>query len=131
MNEWITRKQARAYFEQCGLSFKDIHRYDIYLLMAILGKEFHETRDCPDSSDYVFPKMSGKLKYKRSDGRLVYAHLYMNGAYFKERQCISFEPTGFIGFAGWASDGNVQPVLRAFIRWCDVLRQEIKADDAE
>lgn len=133
MSEFITREQARAYFEVCGLSYKHIHRYDIHLLMALLGKEFHDTRDKPDSSDYVHPKMSDKFKYKRFDGRLMYAHLYMNGAYFKKRQCISFEPTGFIGFAGWASDGNVQPVLRAFIKWCDmlVLMHSSKAGGAE
>lgn len=30
---------------------------------------------------------------------------------------VSFNRDGFIGFAGWASDENVQPVLRAFKRW--------------
>ena len=49
------------------------------------------------------------------------AYLYMKGAYFSERECISFNLDGFIGFAGWASNGNVQPILRAFIRWCDIL----------
>ena len=121
MSDLITREQARAYFEQCGLSYKCIHRYDIDLLKALLGREFNVSRHFPDSSDCVFPYMRDKVIFKRKGGKLEYAHLYMSGAYFKKRQCISFEPTGFIGFAGWASDGNVQPILRAFIKWCDLM----------
>ena len=28
------------------------------------------------------------------------------------------------GFAGWADQGNVNPLLRAFLRWCDYLTEE-------
>lgn len=28
---------------------------------------------------------------------------------------------GFIGFAGWADQGNVNPLLRAFLKWCDMI----------
>lgn len=30
-------------------------------------------------------------------------------------------PDGFVGFAGWAGDHNVQPILTAFCRWVDEL----------
>ncbi len=30
---------------------------------------------------------------------------------------------GFIGFAGWADDGNTSPIKRAFMRWCDALAE--------
>lgn len=28
---------------------------------------------------------------------------------------------GFIGFAGWADQGNTNPILRAFLEWCDIV----------
>lgn len=121
MAAWITRNSAREHFEKCGLSYERIHRYDIDLLRSLLGQEFQASRSNPDSDDYVWPKLSKKTYYRHKNGRLAYAFLRMNGLYFKQRECISFNSDGFIGFAGWASDGNVQPVLRAFIRWCDIL----------
>lgn len=121
MTAWLTREIAREHFRKCGLSYERIHRYDIDLLRSLLGKEFWDSRSNPDSNDYVKPRMSKKTIFKRKDGRLIHAYLRMDGAYFKKRECISFNTDGFIGFAGWASDGNVQPVLRAFIRWCDIL----------
>ena len=126
MSEWITRNEAREHFEKCGLSYKSIRRYHIDLLRALLGKEFRESRKHPDSNDHVSPGLSDKTKFKRRAGKLAYAFLTMNGDYFKDRECVSFNSGGFIGFAGWASDGNVQPVLRAFVKWCDLI-----AGDAE
>lgn len=34
---------------------------------------------------------------------------------------------GFIGFAGWADQGNTNPLLRAFLRWCDDLAEAKEA----
>ena len=39
--------------------------------------------------------------------------------YFTDRQGITFESDGFIAFAGWADDGNVQPILRACVKWVE------------
>ena len=41
--------------------------------------------------------------------------------HFKDRECISFNPGGFIGFAGWADDRNVQPILKAFDKWMNEM----------
>lgn len=120
-DNWITRDEARAAFSKYGLSYASIERHHIYLLMYLLGDEFAKAHKHPDSRDFVHPRISKKLDMKHSGGRLLYAHILMNGSYFKKRQCISFEPTGFIGFCGWASDGNTQPVLRAFMRWCCLI----------
>lgn len=43
----------------------------------------------------------------------------------ERRECISFNADGWIGFAGWADQGNTNPILRAFIEWCDVLAKEV------
>ena len=39
--------------------------------------------------------------------------------YFKDREAITFDSDGFVGFAGWADDGNVQPILRATLKWVE------------
>lgn len=44
--------------------------------------------------------------------------------YFKgrqARQCITFEPGGFVGFAGWSDNTNIQPIIRAFMAWVDEM----------
>lgn len=50
---------------------------------------------------------------------------YFNGA--QARQCVTFEPGGFIGFAGWSDDTNIQPILRAFMAWVDELKTPAQA----
>jgi len=34
-----------------------------------------------------------------------------------KREAVSFNPDGFIGFAGWASNKNVRPILDAVGDW--------------
>ena len=38
---------------------------------------------------------------------------------------------GWIGFAGWADQGNTNPILRAFIEWCDVLAATKEKEDTQ
>ncbi|UTS79619.1 hypothetical protein [Phaeobacter piscinae] len=39
--------------------------------------------------------------------------------YFDDREAVTFNADGFVGFAGWADDTNVQPVLRGFLQWVE------------
>ena len=43
----------------------------------------------------------------------------VDGMYFADREAISFNDDGFIGFAGWSDSKNVQPFYRAFKSWMD------------
>lgn len=52
---------------------------------------------------------------------LKYAMLKVNGSYFKEREAISFNEDGFIGFAGWASGYNLKPFANAFEKWMEEM----------
>lgn len=124
MTDYITRGEARAKFQACGLSYDLIRRRHIELLRALLIVEFHKSRKDHDNDDYVYPTLNRHYDFKRKHGRLVFANLSMSGKYFDDRQCITFSgKDNFIGFAGWASDGNVQPVLRAFCKWCEVIAE--------
>lgn len=53
---------------------------------------------------------------------IVSAFIRVNGTYFKDREAISFNGNGYIGFAGWSDSRNVQPFYRAFARWMNEKR---------
>lgn len=67
---------------------------------------------------YLSKKMCIK---KKTNGSILECYLYVNSHYFTQRECISFNRDGFIGFAGWADQGNTNPILRAFLKWCDMV----------
>ena len=120
MAKFLTRDDAREIFENYGLNYRMIHRWDLHLLMAYLGQEFEQERK---TDTVIYPKLRNKIVFKRTCGTLQYAYLYVDGSYFKKREAVSFNEGGFIGFAGWASDRNVQPILRAFVRWCSDMAE--------
>lgn len=62
-------------------------------------------------------RMRRLLNLHRRDGKIVQAHLRCMSFYFKDREAVTFAPDGNIGFAGWAEDETVQPILTGFIRW--------------
>ena len=46
-----------------------------------------------------------------------YAELRCKSHYFDNREAITFNTDGFIGFAGWADKTNIQPILEGFREW--------------
>lgn len=47
------------------------------------------------------------------------AELRCSSHYFEGREAVTFNQDGFVGFAGWADDTNVQPILRGFLKWVE------------
>lgn len=43
---------------------------------------------------------------------------------WERREAISFNSDGFIGFAGWADDKNIIPVLEGVQDWLEVMAQK-------
>jgi hypothetical protein len=41
-----------------------------------------------------------------------------------KRECVSFNTDGFIGFAGWADNNNIIPILNAVGLWVDLIKQD-------
>ena len=116
--------EARQYFKYKGLSYSNITEGDILTLTMMLNKEMKKAnKDCETSTGTL--NLSRKINMKRkSGGSIICCYLYVNSHYFTQRECISFNEDGFIGFAGWADQGNMNPILRAFIKWCDYLTEE-------
>ena len=124
MIDILGREEARNYFKDCGLDYNSITEGDILALVLLLNEEIKKSNNNGEVSIERFT-LSKKMdvKYKK-DGTLKTCFLFVNGSYFKNRECISFNEDEFIGFAGWASYNNVKPILRAFIKWCDELAKE-------
>lgn len=114
-------EDCRNRFKELGLSYADVTEGDILTLVMLLNREIKKSNVSGETSTNTI-RMSPKMKIDTNeDGTIVTCFLYMNSHYFKERECISFNRDGFIGFAGWADEGNSNPIRRAFLEWCDSL----------
>ena len=115
-----TRDEARQYFKDKGLTYDDITGHDIFTLTILLKKHIEAAVKDNETIDSMC--LSKKINIKKKDnGAIECCFLYVNSRYFEQRECISFNRAGFIGFAGWADQGNTNPILRAFLEWCDKL----------
>ena len=116
-----TTQEARDYFEKKGLTYNDITEGEILVLVLLLNREIKKAIKNDEMSTHSM-HLSKKMDIKkRSNGTITECYLYINSHYFTQRECISFNKNGFIGFCGWADQGNANPILRAFLAWCDCL----------
>lgn len=122
-----TNEEARQYFRDKGLTYDDITEGDILSLLMLLNREIKKSNKAGETSVSTM-HMSSKINMKKcTNGTIIKCFLYINSHYFTQREAISFNEGGFIGFAGWADQGNTNPLLRAFLRWCDDLAEAKEA----
>lgn len=120
----LTRNQGREFFE--GLDYQDILESDIYYLVEILKSELKEYRNTTKHAQEMGLKVS---KIRKKDIKVLkrtglkYAQIQIDGSYFERREGITFSITGFIGFAVEMDDKNIQPILRAFQKWCICMKE--------
>lgn len=113
--------EARAYFKEKGLSYENITEGDIGVLHILLNKHVKLANRMGEMSTDTM-RMSAKIKGKyHRNGTVKECYLYINSHYFTQREAISFNPGGFIGFAGWADSDNKKPLLTAFREWVDTI----------
>lgn len=118
-----SKDDARDYFSEKGLTYDDITEGDILTLIMLLNKFIKAANKNNETSEELTLSKKVAIKKKRN-GTIETCFLYVNSHYFTQRECISFNKDGFIGFAGWADQGNTNPILRAFIDWCYNLAQQ-------
>jgi hypothetical protein len=121
----LNRDEAREYFKDKGLSYADITEEDLRDLVQFLSEEFKIYSKNGGEHAKAMDLKSRKplvkhVKILKRTG-LQYAYLKVKGSYFDSREAISFNENGFIGFGGELDDKNVQPILKAFCRWCDLM----------
>ena len=116
-----TNEEARQYFADKGLTYEDVTEGDILVLVGNLNKEIKKSNKAGETSVNTMHLSKKVAMKKNKNGSIRSCYLYMNSHYFTQREAISFNTDGFIGFAGWADQGNTNPLLRAFLDWCDYL----------
>lgn len=126
-----TNDEAREYFTKAGLTYSDITEGEILALIMLLNTELKKSNKVGETSVKTM-RLSNKVDIKhKSNGSITSCFLYLNSHYFTRREAISFNENGFIGFAGWADDGNLNPIKRAFLKWVDMLKKEKKESEVE
>ena len=124
----MTRVEARAYFQEKGLTYADISRTDLSYLCALLDLHFVKQRkELARGGAYPYwlrtnPARNYKGEWTES-GAMVCAFLTGKGAYFTAREVVSFNRDGFIGFCGDSGKVTAAPVLAAFVEWCDAMAE--------
>lgn len=125
-----TTDEAREYFRNKGLSYSDITEGEILMLVMLLNKHIKSSNKTGETSVNTMSVSSKISMKKKTNGSIKSCFLYMNSHYFTRREAISFNTGGFIGFARWADQANTNPLLRAFLEWCDlVAKEKEKAND--
>lgn len=123
----LTSAYAREYFKNKGLSYNLITEelfdklklfFKIELNNYVTDGDEHSKKIamCLSKKEYKI----NKPKFNHKDG-LLHGFIQVDGSYFKNREAISFNENGFIGFAGWSDSNNIQPIIKAFINWCDSI----------
>lgn len=124
----MTRDEARAYFQEKGLTYGDISRTDLVYLRALLDLHFMKHRTerakaghCPYwvRTHLILPH-AGEWD---ESGALECAYLTGKCVCHNAQEVVSFNRDGFIGFCGDIWDANAQPVLAAFVEWCDAMAE--------
>lgn len=108
----LTRNMAREVWTETGLEMGGLSGADLSDLRAHLDREMRASQLIRGSY-----RMEPRVRTRRVGGRLAFAELRCRSDYFEGRQAVTFKEGGFVGFAGWADEVNVQPVLRAFVAW--------------
>ena len=119
----MTRDDAREEFKKCGLSYKNIHTWDISLLWEMLNKNLNVASKKKLTSIPLRMSKVKKVNYADDGTSIKGCYLYVNGDYFTRRECISFNVDGFIGFAGWADSKNTEPIVSTFCEWCNLIKK--------
>ncbi len=108
----MTRDEARKRWAASGLSYGVLTEASVARLRKIIDAEMRA------SGAIRGTLRAGRARVWESLGDTV-ADIRCKAFYFTDRQAVTFERGGFVGFAGWADDSNVQPILRAFVAWVD------------
>jgi len=111
----IKRNECRKLFND-NFSYKDIGSIELSKLKSILKTELDNFSNQGHWIRFYDSKKKNHLKFN-SDGSIDHFALRCSGDWFDDREAITFNPDGFIGFAGWADDKNIIPFLKAFKLW--------------
>lgn len=121
-------EEARAYFYP--LTYDDVSKADWRYLIAILQKHIDrrneeqlKIKEEKGFSDYTY-EIDKCVWNKESKHKKFSAYINVKLDGYSIREGISFNPDGFIGFAGWASSYNTILFTDAFKEWVDFMKNK-------
>lgn len=118
----VTRDAARAYFGDMG--YRMITKGTIRVLVDMLKEQIAAAKANLPEHVSIKGVISSKVIYNYDENNLLKeCFIDVKGEYFEQREGISFNDGGFIGFAGWADHWNAYPILMAFVEWVDYLKE--------
>lgn len=109
-----------AYQEEVAFRGYQLTVLDVKMLASLLGEELcrHALKEVGEGSS-ALDMWVDDVCTERESGPVDAFHILVDGPYFTRREGISLEPSGWVGFAGWADSRNEKPFLIAFARWMD------------
>lgn len=120
----MTRDDARNLWIEAQLDYSQLNLGRLQKLRTMLNDEMKD-------SGLISPSGRGVGTYRANAAIKAgisikgwMAELTCRSYYFNKREAVTFNDSGFIGFAGWADDTNVQPILIAFAKWVDWMKAE-------
>lgn len=102
----------RARFSDLGIAIEDLTIDDFKALHAQLSEKL-KSSFLINGSYVMEPLNPTKPQF-----------MTCKSNYFEKREAVSFNSDGFIGFAGWASSANVEPIFQAFDTWLVYLQNK-------
>jgi hypothetical protein len=117
------RNDARKAFAYSGLAYADLSRADLEALRDILDKHL---KAFASMREYRMDKHMRVIDWPSG-----FAELRCRAFYFEKREAVTFGSGGFIGFAGWADDSNVAPILAGFLEWTAATAEAKRAARAQ
>ncbi|MQX97202.1 hypothetical protein GHK03_13925 [Sinorhizobium medicae] len=124
----MTRDEARAVWAASGLTYADLTLGNLQSLRDLINAEMKQSDlFAPSGRTGGTYRMNAKIDADIGvEG--WWAALTCRAYYFKNREAVTFNGGGFIGFAGWSDETNVQPILAGFSNWvASLTSQERKA----
>lgn len=112
----MTRDNAREVWAAAGLTYSNLTLGRVQRLQEMCGDEMIAHRKHLPGFG-MLPKMDVSLQ---AEG--FHIELRCRAFYFTNREAITFNAGGFIGFAGWADDINVVPILTGFAKWVEWMK---------
>lgn len=113
----MTRDDARALWTASGLDYSVLTAGNLLRLRTHINAAMEAAGLMQGTL-----RMNHRLEIYEINKAPTSALLRCRGYYFDDREAVTFNDDGFIGFAGWADDTNVAPVLAGFERWVSDLR---------
>lgn len=113
----MNREQAREAWVSNGLGYEILSHMNVQKLEA-----------CIDAAMRSSALMRGTFRIEPRRTRFYKlpnfaVEVRCKSHYFSNREAITFNTGGFIGFGGWADDINIQPILSGFVEWVDQMRR--------